>query len=624
MWKHKESKWLVRGGRKVRCYLCGKKILAKGDPFLFHGDTGYYSHQSCQSESTTISGNERRRAVKKIAVGAAVVGAIAAGAGKLIDISSQSKGSNSPAAQTILTSQGLIPPALTSNPANPVPGQMWYRSDAGVMAHFDGVQNRVIYSNRIVNGSEVVSAKGIVNGLSVLPNDGQDWGPDTTEGATAPGQYGSPYTETTGIQDALTYLESAGGALYLKDPAVYLISKGLTYTSSYSLHIQGCTSGKYQYDNSTSDEIDTGTIIRVTSSYDGSNYMLDAESPSGSNLGILKIENVGFVGAPPGSTTSIMDTNVAMVITDFPMVDISFCALQYGTIAFDNSANPGGPAFITNCHIEHVSNYGLYLGYSTYLNDVEFYEVTNCINNIGGIVRANNIFVDGWSGWIFQGPAVYTISNVYISDATSSADGVFLLDSSSEGANVASNIVIEVDGSFYIIGLDSSSTAQVFSASNINFALYQDLTEFVDVINQPPSANILFTNVTLSNPSSYSFNLPTSSSSVVFKFMNSPQLVTSPTISANPPVSGTAYQNTNPYDIRLKIPVTYSPTSSAAATLATGTSTSSTVTTSTKVSYPAGITTGIIDTYEMVVPAGQYFELVVTNATIGTVEIQAA
>ena len=100
--------------------------------------------------------------------------------------------------------------------------------------------------------------------------------------------------------------------------------------------------------------------------------------------------------------------------------------------------------------------------------------------------------------------------------------------------------------------------------------------------------------------------------------------VVTPTISTNPPVSGTAYQNTNPYDIRLKIPVTYSPTSTAAATLATGTSSTSTVTTSTKVSYPAGITTGIIETYEIVVKAGQYFELVVTNATIGTVEVQAA
>jgi hypothetical protein len=94
--------------------------------------------------------------------------------------------------------------------------------------------------------------------------------------------------------------------------------------------------------------------------------------------------------------------------------------------------------------------------------------------------------------------------------------------------------------------------------------------------------------------------------------------------STNPPASGTAYQNTNPFALRLKIPVTYSPTSTAAATLATGTSSTSTVTTSTKVSIPAGVTAGEILTYDMVVPAGWYFELVVTNATIGTVEVQAA
>ena len=205
MWKHK-TKWLVRGGRKVRCYLCGKKILAKGDLFLFHQDTGYYSHQSCLAENTTISGNERRKAVKKIAVGAAVVGAIAAGAGKLIDISSQSKGLNSPAAQTILTSQGLIPPALTSDPANPVPGQMWYRSDAGVMAHFDAVQNRVVYSSEINDGNVNVTSKGIINGLSVLPNDGKGgFGPDTMLGATAPGQYGSPHTKSAGIGEGWNY-----------------------------------------------------------------------------------------------------------------------------------------------------------------------------------------------------------------------------------------------------------------------------------------------------------------------------------------------------------------------------------------------------------------------------------
>ena len=34
-----------------------------------------------------------------------------------------------------------------------------------------------------------------------------------------------------------------------------------------------------------------------------------------------------------------------------------------------------------------------------------------------------------------------------------------------------------------------------------------------------------------------------------------PQLALSPALSANPPVSGTVYQNTNPYDIEINLPV---------------------------------------------------------------------
>ncbi len=59
--------------------------------------------------------------------------------------------------------------------------------------------------NIIGKPSILVSSKGIVNGLSNIPNDGADFGPDTTKGATAPGQYGGTYTETVGIQEAIDY-----------------------------------------------------------------------------------------------------------------------------------------------------------------------------------------------------------------------------------------------------------------------------------------------------------------------------------------------------------------------------------------------------------------------------------
>jgi len=50
-----------------------------------------------------------------------------------------------------------------------------------------------------------VSAKGISNGLSDIPNDGADFGVDTLSGATSKGQYGPPYTQIVGIQEAINY-----------------------------------------------------------------------------------------------------------------------------------------------------------------------------------------------------------------------------------------------------------------------------------------------------------------------------------------------------------------------------------------------------------------------------------
>ena len=50
-----------------------------------------------------------------------------------------------------------------------------------------------------------VSAKGISNGLSNIPNDGADFGPDTTLNATSPSQTGPPYSSTLGINEAINY-----------------------------------------------------------------------------------------------------------------------------------------------------------------------------------------------------------------------------------------------------------------------------------------------------------------------------------------------------------------------------------------------------------------------------------
>jgi hypothetical protein len=622
MWKHKESKWLVRGGRKVKCYLCGKKILAKGDLFLSHQDTGYYSHQSCQSESTTISGNERRKAVKKIAVGAAVVGAIAAGAGKLIDISSQSKGSNSPAAQTILTSQGLIPPALTSDPSNPVPGQMWYRSDAGVMAHFDAVQNRVVYSSEINDGNVHVTSKGIVNGLSVLPNDGTGWfGPDTTKGATAPGQYGSPYTETVGIQEMVTFCFGIGGGTMVFQPGSYVVTDASLQTDpisgfSYKIAIPknsltnpvinlsfvSLAKAGFQL-NSTQDQIDgTGNV-----------FIKSLENDTGTTQSAYHFIMGAFT---TGTNTSDVETNIGTYFDGifFETSSESTNSLGGLDVRFVGDASFG--EFLAKTYPDGPSP-------SSYNSSTGLYWMTGGGHFAG--INADMIAISGYHyGIITDLPHTHVglISLVYCQYGVVTYGGSvyggqidFFQSEQTPNEILLGNNTVSWHISSYSMGDQSTSGVFEYSYSIID--------------NGTSGGNVIIIDL---------FTLGTSGLTPAFNIVGKDVIniqnfgindtgnpyIPSPTLSTNPPVSGTAYQNTNPYDIRLKIPVTYSPTSSAAATLATGTSSSSTVTTSTKVSYPAGITTGIIDTYEMVVPAGQYFELVVTNATIGTVEVQAA
>ena len=610
MWKHK-TKWLVRGGRKVRCYLCGKKILAKGDLFLFHQDTGYYSHQSCLTESTTISGNERRKAVKKIAVGAAVVGAIAAGAGKFFDVSSQSK--NSPAAQTILTSQGLIPPSLTSDPANPVPGQMWYRSDAGVMAHFDGVQNRVVYSSEINDGNVNVTSKGIINGLSVLPNDGKGgFGPDTTSGATAPGQYGGTYTETTGLQEAVNYGISLSPDSYHNPGVTIQLLRGDFYlnTDLYVYDPGGNVNGISLKGSGRS------VTYLIINAEDMNGIIPETGSPSPSFSG----EGITFEDLAIYLSSSLSPNTVYSLVD---LDNISGTKLNFINCKFNTSGNSG----FSNTNI--LIHGGIYQSASG---------ATSRLSFIGCVLNGANVYNDSSNNYATFIACDFN-QGLNINVTTIYRAAYYFASMSFIGCNINAHIQLQGSRTIMMLVSGGNLAGEIYVTGGYHFIYINSIvltnftgdTAYVSISSGATLSSLILENIY--TPGSELDIVDNSGTINYFKFTSANaagstlpiiNVAISPSISANPPVSGTTYQNTNGYDIRLKIPVTYSPTTTAAATLATGISSTSTVTTSTKVSIPAGATSGEILTYDMVVPAGQYYELVVTNATIGTVEVQAA
>ena len=102
---------------------------------------------------------------------------------------------------------------------------------------------------------------------------------------------------------------------------------------------------------------------------------------------------------------------------------------------------------------------------------------------------------------------------------------------------------------------------------------------------------------------------------------SSPGTISLPT---NPPASGTVYQNTSGTNIYIYLPVTYSPTSTVAATMTPALGPTSTVVDLPKESEPAGLTTGTIRTYLLRVPNSWYFSFTASNATLGTAVVVGA
>ena len=97
----------------------------------------------------------------------------------------------------------------------------------------------------------------------------------------------------------------------------------------------------------------------------------------------------------------------------------------------------------------------------------------------------------------------------------------------------------------------------------------------------------------------------------------------SPTISTNPPVSATVYQNTNPYDIEIDLPV-YATTAGTAGyvTVAKGSSSSSLTTIGNQ--FVNGSTSSTsVDIIRLRVPAGWYYEFTSSGVTFGTASVFA-
>ena len=181
-----------------------------------------------------------------------------------------------------------------------------------------------------------VSSKGIVNGLSVLPNDGGGFGPDTKLGATSPSQYGPPYTQSTGIGEAIQYAIN-NPIMYNSDvsgywiPEVRLTGGYLTITKPIVLNVP------HRIMNLTLKGVDTmspyiGCAFNTTSS-DEYPYAININSSDLSNITYIAIQWEHFQSQATSGYTPYGFANF-----DFSSVNTD----QNGFIGFDLNVSNNG------------------------------------------------------------------------------------------------------------------------------------------------------------------------------------------------------------------------------------------------------------------------------------------
>jgi hypothetical protein len=183
-----------------------------------------------------------------------------------------------------------------------------------------------------------VSAKGMSNGLSDIPNDGFDFGPDTILGATSKDQYGPPYTQTSGIQEAINYVFNQGGGEIVLGEGVF------TMDSNYVIQQSAITNGhviNVPY-NSTSNPIMTISIrgsappiydyqigYNATPSITPTNMSKGTIIYNPTYLPSLGADGSALFGATPPPSSATLNNNVNIFLTDLTFTSVQPTETQY-------------------------------------------------------------------------------------------------------------------------------------------------------------------------------------------------------------------------------------------------------------------------------------------------------
>ena len=473
----------------------------------------------------------------------------------------------------------------------------------------------VAYKEKVKVPEVVVSAKGVANGLSEEYNDGWDFGPDSyNPNSTA----NTPYTQSMGVIEVINYAVSLNGNVVIKfKPGVYLISapfqevaaaNGFPSTNIYAQIMLPVVNLP-----------DTLSLVFEGSDmpnwWEGdqastNNLPLESSVILYSTLSTTSTNSDHFIMAvPPGNNSGTLNINQV------------FLTLNGIMFQADNDANIGG---LEAWYASAV--YGSFFGMSIpyYLGQTSVpstaYGIMLPIDSNTSTVHIGTIFISGmYSGLIMSG-------------------GHFHIDKLVVAQCIRGITLFGSDNYNNFIGMYDLQVAQygIVCSGGTNFHLTFGLWTWGDQpttgtftfegwINDYGGSSALTINgyVNTANPSvvPYGQSSVTGSGSYVNLIPAGRSLAT-PTLSANPPVSGTVYRNLNTYDIEIDLPV-YATTAGTAGyvTVAKG---GSDTPASIGNQYVSGSTSSTsVDIIRLRVPAGWYYEFTASGVTFGTASVFA-
>ena len=437
-----------------------------------------------------------------------------------------------------------------------------------------------------------VSAKGIVNGLSTEPNDGADFGPDSYDSAYTGS--GLPYTQTSGVQEAINYIYGSGttvngsGGKSLLTNMIYL--NGDVFEINAPITIPAAPSGVYGPNLVVRGRGLQTTILNfnfdnewgITISPDNSFGMFSFEGFS-PNSGVGYTPN-GWLNADWSGSSNAGQTN--MILKDINVYPATWSV---------NSMVLKAMAYVILINVWDTtasSNTGAVLAceLNQWIGGVS-YQPINLINTgIGTFITE----LDG-----LQSCPVSVSNGTVLLSVRSCMGFVFTI-----GNAVMTNLYLE---NVEYGTLSGSALISASSASTINMitikGLFTSITQTKSLLDTT-NLTVLKLSVEGVNPSSGTLTLPSVS------------------IPANPPASGTVYQNTNPYDIEIDLPA-YATTAATAGyvTVAKGATSTPTAIGNQHVSGSTSSTS--TDIIKLRVPAGWYYEFTASGVTFGTASVFA-